>query len=135
LQIEIQGGCFCGAVRYRASITPLASMACHCNSCRRLTGAPMVAWLTFPKDQFQYSQGQPAQLHSSPGVLRTFCGACGTQLTYHNDKYVDEIDVTTSSLDDPAAFPPSHHSWMSHNVSWLRMDDGLPIYQRSRSNG
>ena len=132
---DIQGGCFCGAVRYRASSEPLASMVCHCHSCRRLTGAPLVAWLTFPKDQLVYLQGEPARLRSSPGVLRTFCAACGTQLTYQNDKYSDEIDVTTSSLDDPAAFPPTHHSWMSDNLPWVQMGDGLPAYARSRSDG
>jgi hypothetical protein len=132
---NIQGGCFCGAVRYRASATPLASMVCHCNSCRRIAGAPMMAWLTFAKTAFVYSQGHPAELCSSPGVLRTFCAACGTQLTYHSDAYADEIDVTTSTLDDPTAFPPTHHSWMSDNLAWLTLGDGLPAYQRSRSAG
>jgi hypothetical protein len=95
----------------------------------------MVAWLTFPKDQLAYVRGEPALLRSSPSVARTFCSACGTQLSYQNEKYPDEIDVTTSSLDDPAAFPPTHHSWMSHNVPWVQMGDGLPAYQRSRSDG
>jgi hypothetical protein len=135
MRVDIQGSCFCGAIRYRATVNPLASMVCHCNSCRRLSGAPMVAWVSFPKDQFAYLHGQPAELRSSPGVLRTFCSTCGTQLTYHNDDYADEIDVTTSSLDDPSAFPPTHHSWMSDNVRWVQMGDGLPTYQRSRSQG
>jgi hypothetical protein len=95
----------------------------------------MVAWLTFARDAFVYSQGQPAGLHSSPGVLRTFCAACGTQLTYHSERYPAEIDVTTSTLDEPAAFPPTHHSWMSDNVDWLHLGDALPTYQRSRSDG
>lgn len=132
---DIEGGCFCGSVRYRASAKPIASMVCHCSSCRRLTGAPLVAWLSFSKDAFEYVRGAAAELRSSPGVLRTFCAACGTQLTYHNDKYPDEIDVTTSSLDDPAAFPPTHHSWMSHHVPWVQMSDGLPAYARSRADG
>jgi hypothetical protein len=95
----------------------------------------MAAWLTLPRDQLEYEQGPPAQLRSSPGVLRTFCSACGTPLTYQNEKYPDEIDVTTCSLDDPAAFPPTHHSWMSHNTPWVQVGDGLPTYPRSRSQG
>jgi len=110
-------------------------MVCHCQSCRRLCGAPVLAWVTFAKSQFSYVKGEPAQLQSSPGVLRTFCAACGTQLTYHNDKYRDEIDVTTCTLDDPAAFPPTHHSWMSHNVAWVRFGDGLPAHAKSRADG
>ena len=132
---DIRGGCFCGAVRYRCAAAPLASMVCHCNSCRRLTGAPMVAWVTLPREQFEYEKGRPLELRSSPGVLRTFCSACGTQLTYRNERYPDEIDVTTSSLDDPAAFPPTHHSWMRDNTPWVQMGDGLPTYPGSRSDG
>jgi hypothetical protein len=135
LSIDLQGGCFCGAIRYRARSAPAASMICHCNSCRRLTAAPVVAWLTFAKASFEYLQGQPAELRSSPGVLRAFCSACGTHLTYHNDRYVDEIDVTTATLDDPAAFAPTHHSWLSHNIEWVRFGDGLAQYPRSSSSG
>jgi len=95
----------------------------------------VVGWLTFAKDQFQYTQGQPAQLRSSSGVHREFCASCGTHLTYRSEKYPEEIDVTTCTLEDPAAFPPTHHSWMSHNLEWVRFGDHLPAYQQSRSSG
>jgi hypothetical protein len=131
---EIQGGCFCRAIRYQATTAPSASMICHCHSCRRIAGAPVVAWVTFSAAQFQYIHGQPAQLQSSPGVRREFCSFCGTHLTYRNDKYPDEVDVTTSTLDEPAAFPPTHHSWMSHNLEWVRFGDHLAAYGQSRSS-
>lgn len=131
---EIHGGCFCGAIRYRARSAPLASMVCHCQSCRRISAAPVMGWLTFQRDQFEYLQGQPTQLQSSPGVRREFCAACGTHLTYQNSKYGNEIDVTTCSLDEPGAFPPSHHSWLSHNVAWVQFGDGLPTYPQSSSS-
>jgi len=41
-----EGGCLCGAVRYRMVGAPLSSAICHCASCRRASGAPTVAWLT-----------------------------------------------------------------------------------------
>jgi hypothetical protein len=131
----LQGGCFCGAIRYQANLAPAASMICHCRSCRRIAGAPAVAWLTFALDRFQYTQGKPALLQSSPAIRREFCSSCGTHLTYHNEQYPDEIDVTTCTLDDPSAFPPTHHSWLSHNIEWLRFGDHLPTYQKSRSSG
>ena len=46
-----------------------------------------------------------------------------------------EIDVTTCSLDDPAAFRPIHHSWVSHSPPWLRFGDDLPVYERSSTEG
>ncbi len=46
-----------------------------------------------------------------------------------------EIDVTTCSLDDPAAFPATYHSWMSHSPHWLRFGDDLPVHDRSSTEG
>ena len=131
---KVEGGCFCGAVRYEASGRPLNSMVCHCRSCRRVTGAPVVAWLTFPVERFRFSRGEPAQFASSAPVRRTFCAACGTPLTYARVDAPETIDVTTASLDRPETFPPTHHSWLEDNVAWVAFGDGLPAYPRWRKD-
>ena len=123
------GGCLCGAIRYRVRGAPSTSMLCHCRSCRRATASPVVAWVTFPKSAVIFMQGAPTAFQSSPGVVRTFCGACGTPLTYATELAPEEIDITTCSLDDPEAFPPMHHAWMRHRLRWLRPGDGLPAYR------
>jgi hypothetical protein len=92
-------------VRYEASGACSNSMVCHCRSCRRAAGAP---------------------------VVRTICGACGTPLTYRHESYGDAIDITTCSLDEPERFPPTHHSWLSHDVSWVKFGDGLPAFAEFR---
>lgn len=126
---NIEGGCFCGALRYRATAAPRHSMVCHCRSCRGVSGAPMLGWVTFGIDAVEFVRGTPALLHSSPGVERQFCRDCGTPLTWRNPRRSPgEIDITTCSLDEPDAYPPTHHSWVSHDVAWLRLGDGLPQY-------
>jgi hypothetical protein len=107
-------------------------MVCHCRSCRRVSAAPALAWVTFPIARFQFVAGKPAQFRSSKPVLRTFCAACGTPLTYAHDDSPDTLDITTCSLDAPDAFPPTHHSWLSHDVAWVKFGDGLPAFPRSR---
>jgi hypothetical protein len=94
-----------------------------------------VAWLTFPASRFSFVRGAPARFHSTPPVTRTFCPTCGTSLTYVHADRPAEIDVTMSSLDDPDAFPPTHHSWLSDSVSWVRFGDDLPAYPRSSVEG
>src|SRR5262245_47550244 len=128
----VEGGCLCGAVRYRVEGRPTVSMICHCNSCARAAGASAVAWVTFPAKAFAFLGGEPATLRSSPPVIRRFCPRCGTPLTYENKATPTEIDVTTRSLDDPEAFPPTHHSWVSDAPTWGRPSDGLPAYERSK---
>lgn len=130
-----EGGCLCGAVRYRASGHPTHRMICHCNSCRRATGSPVVAWVTFRLDCFEFIAGDPASHSSSPRVTRTFCRSCGTPLTYRRDVMLESVDVTTCSLDDPDSLPPTHHSWLEDSVSWVRFGDGLPTYRKTSSEG
>lgn len=126
--IRIQGGCHCGAIRYEASAGPRGGTICHCRSCRRLTGAPAVAWASFEASQVRFTAGDPQELASSPGVRRRFCRDCGTHLSYESQASPGELDLTTASLDDPGAFAPAHHTWMSHNIAWVRFGDGLPAF-------
>ena len=130
----VEGGCFCGAVRYRSRGVPGNTMVCHCQTCRRVAGSPVVAWLTFARDQFAFTKGNPAEFASSEPVRRTFCKDCGTPLTYVHAGAATTIDITTCSLDNPEAFPPTHHSWLSHDVAWVRFGDGLPTFKEWRDD-
>ena len=87
-----------------------AFMICHCQSCRRVAAAPVVAWITFPIAEFRLLRGHPSEFHSSEPVRRTFCAGCGTPLTYEHRDGGGFVDVTTCSLDDVNLFPPTHHS-------------------------
>ncbi len=121
-----EGGCLCGAVRYRASgeVTNLAN--CHCRSCRSSSGAPFVAWGTFRTAMFEVVSGSPVSNRSSKHVERRFCGRCGTALTYVHDKRPDQIDVTLATLDAGHGLAPRAHIWVSQKVPWLELSDGLP---------
>jgi len=130
--ISAEGGCICGAIRYRVTGECTGSMVCHCQTCRRVAGAPVVAWVTFPSAQFQVLRGQPSEFHTSAPVRRKFCGACGTPLTYEHADGAGFLDITTCSLDNPNLFPPTHHSWLSHDLAWVRFGDNLPTFSRSR---
>jgi hypothetical protein len=131
----IEGGCLCGAVRYRLSAPPTESTVCHCTSCRRATGAPAVGWITCPIDKVEFTRGKLSEFRSSSPVLRGFCAACGTPLTWKHRDSGHKLDLTTGSLDHPEAFPPTNHLWLSDGVSWARFADDLPKYQRSRREG
>ncbi len=133
MEANSEGGCVCGAIRYRVLGSPTNSMVCHCRTCRRVAAAPVVAWVTFPTSAFELLQGSPSEFRSSEPVRRTFCGSCGTPLTYLHRKSGDEIDITTCSLDNPGAFPPTHHSWLSHDLAWVRFGDELPAFPQFRT--
>jgi len=124
------GGCLCGAVRYRVTGPVLASIICHCRTCRKASGAPSVGWLTVERPHFVLLTGRPAEFASSAGVTRGFCSACGTALTYRNDTSPDEIDVTTVSLDDPSWAPPTREVWLEHKLDWEATNPALGQHLR-----
>ena len=116
--LQAEGGCHCRAVRYRVTGAPLSSIICHCQSCRRASAAPSVAWLTFAVAYFEVLSGELRSFRSSPGVTRKFCALCGSRITYENDRDTGSIDVTTASLDDPDCFPPAREVWLEHKITW-----------------
>ena len=91
-----------------------------------------MTWAGFDADKFTITQGQPANYKSSPGVLRTFCGACGTALTYQRADLPESIDVTLGSMDDPQILEPQDHTWTESRIGWIAVNHGLPEYPRER---
>ena len=126
----VAGGCFCGAVRYEIRGTPRVVAHCHCTMCRRTAGAPVVTWATYARAAVGFVAGSPAELRSSPPVTRTFCGRCGTPLTFATTEEPDWIDVTVASMDRPEAVPPRGHIWTDSALPWLVLDDDLPRHRR-----
>ena len=122
---NIEGGCLCRAIRYRIAGVPVSSIICHCNTCRRASAAPSVAWLTFPFASFALVSGRLQTFQSSPGVRRAFCGTCGSPLTYESDREPGTVDVTTVSLDNPDRFPPTREVWLDHKLAWEQTNASL----------
>ncbi len=121
-----QGGCLCGAVRYRATAEPLRASHCHCKMCRRHGGVLFQTWVSFPSDRFTFVRGAPTIYPSSDIAERGHCNRCGTPLTF---QYLDKreyVSVSVGSLDRPDEVTPTVHFWAKDMIPWLSMDDRLP---------
>ncbi len=130
-RIPAEGGCLCGAVRYRATAEPVGLSRCHCESCRTAVGASTVAWAVFPAESFAFTKGKPTYYESSPGVTRGFCSHCGTSLTYADVNYPTVAEVTTASLDLPDDFAPTKEIWLSDKIAWEPVDAQLAHFPES----
>jgi hypothetical protein len=126
-----EGGCLCGAIRYRVSGTALAKTLCHCHSCRHASGAPSLAWAIFGVADFALIRGEPKWYESSPRVSRAFCADCGTSLMYRSATSTDHIDIATATLDHADGFAPDREIWVAHKLSWTVLDEALPHYAES----
>ena len=124
----IDGGCLCGAIRYRAIGKQIGSGYCHCKSCRHHTGAPVVAFVVFSKKQVKWLKGNRIRYQSSQGKFRSFCRNCGTSLTFEDDELV-EFHVST--LDNPNECHPNEHTHYREKITWFELCDNLPKYSGS----
>jgi hypothetical protein len=116
---SIKGGCYCGRVRFAATGNPIYQANCHCANCRRAIGAQAVAWITVQRERFEFVKGRPKRYRTSSGAWRTFCGACGTSLTYEHKSRPEEVDITTGSLDHPEKFPPERDVFPEERLPWV----------------
>lgn len=117
-----EGGCLCGAVRFRLLGPPFEIDYCHCHSCRKHTGAPVSAFADCKRDLVEFTRGAPKLFESSPGVRRGFCADCGSTLTYETDALPDEIHIHIGALDKPEDFPPhGKPSFPEERLPWLRI--------------
>lgn len=123
------GRCLCGAVRYRFSGAMLWQAHCHCESCRRNTGAPLTTFFAVPKHDFAFEGDEPGTYASSPGVLRRFCRSCGTPMSYEYSGKPDEIHLYAVSLDESDDFAPERHDFWNERVPWLSVTDDLPKHE------
>lgn len=115
------GRCYCGEVHFTTKSEPYRQSNCHCENCRRAVGAQAVAWVSVKRSDFQFDQGTPIRYKTDTEAWRTFCGRCGTSLTYEHESTPDEIDITTASLEHPGDFKPLRDSFPEERLPWVEL--------------
>ena len=99
-----EGGCLCGAIRYRVTGEPVAATLCHCRSCRRASGGTNVAWAVFDKSALEWLADEPVAYSSSRGIEWLHCH--GSLVGYRRSSRPEHIDITdfaASALAPPAS--------------------------------
>lgn len=123
----IEGGCLCGAIRYRLSTPALQTCVCHCVDCRMASGAPAMAWTFFHTGAMEWVKGEAKVIHFADRE-RSFCGDCGTPLMFFDPEIPHIFEVSTCSLDKPENFPPKDQCWLVDGLSWSEEISKLPRY-------
>jgi hypothetical protein len=119
LSFPQEGGCLCRAIRFRLDRPPRRIGWCHCQSCRKHSGAPAAAFADCARADVTFTHGALTLYASSPGVRRGFCAVCGSTLSYESDGRPDEIDLHIGAFDRadlftpnaPATFPAERLPW------------------------
>ncbi|MDI1264869.1 MAG: GFA family protein [bacterium] len=118
-----EGGCLCGAVRFKTDGEPLNVRICHCRTCQKAMGSPFYARALFDARAVTV-EGETAHYATSEALHREFCPACGTRL-FSRRTNGTAVGVALATFDDRNAFAPTEHIWVSEKIEWVRIDDGL----------
>jgi hypothetical protein len=121
---RLTGGCQCGAVRYELMRAPKRTCICHCRMCQKASGQPFMAFATFDENDLRWTRGRPAVFKSSSLAERGHCRDCGTPLFFKFEGH--EFSVTTGSLDDPIAAPPTVQFGAESEIPWSATLGKLP---------
>lgn len=122
--MTLQGHCLCRAIGFEITGPHNWVGHCHCDSCRRGAGAPLVTFIGHPNGHWRWTGQTPTPYVSSPGNTRHFCPTCGSSVAYTSTRYPDEIHFHAALLEDPGAVTPSEIYHASERLPW--MPDHVP---------
>lgn len=81
----------------------------------------MSAFAGHERARVRFTKGQLATFASSAGVLRGFCAACGSTLTYEGDRWPTEMHFHVGAFDTPEAFAPDGEAFAEERLHWLHL--------------
>ena len=123
----IEGGCVCGAIRYRLNAAPLSLSACHCKRCQSYSGGAYSMSMPALRKDFEILQGVATEYNEPADSGRTlavfFCAKCGTRVWHAPAHSPDQINIKPGTLDDTSWIAPVAHLWTSRMQPGTRLED------------
>ncbi len=134
---ELEGGCLCRAVRFRATRAPLRTLACHCTFCQKVTGSAYFAESMFEQDAVAFNDGPLhtyAHVSDSSGqrVYVHFCPTCGTTVSLTFERWPGIRGIARGCYDDPDAVTVSSHIWTRSAQSGTALPAGVDCFAQAR---
>ena len=127
-----EGGCSCGAVRYRLTSDPLFTHCCHCLNCQRQTGSAFVINLLIEADRLEFLAGeaQPVDAPRDDGSKQRIfrCPIC--QVAVFSEYGRPEVKfVRGGTLDEPSSITPDVHIYTRSKLGWVTIPDSVPAFE------
>ena len=129
----LEGGCSCGAVRYRLASEPMFVHCCHCLNCQKHTGSAFVINLLIEatRVQLQGTAPEPVVMPRNGGTPnRIFrCPTCRVAVWSEYGGRAEVLFVRGGTLDDPSAVSPDVHIYTRSKLPWVRLPENVPAFE------
>ena len=135
--MELEGGCYCGEVRYVAEGDPMMQAQCHCRECQYITGGAPNMFLAMPISGFKITKGaakQFARKDLEKPVTREFCPECGTHITTRPQGFPAVI-LKVGTLDDPKQYTPKVAIYTCDKQAFHEIPAGMPTFEKLPARG
>jgi hypothetical protein len=132
MKIPAEGGCSCGAVRYRLTSEPLFTHCCHCLNCQRQTGSAFVINLLIEADRVELLAGdpQPGDVPRDDGSTQRIYRCADCQIAVFSEYGRPEIKfVRGGTLDEPSQVEPDVHIYTRSKVPWISLPTSAPAFE------
>ncbi len=126
-----EGGCLCGAVRYRSAGPALAAGICHCTNCQRQGGSAFSVNLVMRRRDLEFSGAMAAFEDASDGgrpLHRHFCGRCGSPIASISPSDERVAFIKAGTLDDTSWVRPQMQTWCRSAQPWVKIDKDMPCF-------
>jgi hypothetical protein len=122
-----RGSCLCGSARYRLDMRPLGVNACHCDDCKKLSGATSIVMLLAARESFVHEQGEVSRYRKRADSGREIdivrCTLCGVRLWHEPLSSPLLVFVAAGTLDNPGWAVPASNIWTGKAASGVRFED------------
>jgi hypothetical protein len=120
-KLPMEGGCRCGAVRFRVAALPMLTMACHCRGCQQMSASAYSLSVAVPSAGFAVIQGTPVQGGLKGEQIRhQHCDSCKSWLFTRFEPDIGFVNVRATALDDGTWFTPFIETWTDEALPWAR---------------
>ncbi|MEM0987833.1 MAG: GFA family protein [Pseudomonadota bacterium] len=136
----IEGGCLCGAVRFRISGALHRTSHCHCGLCQKQHGAAFRTRARVAAKHFNFLQGEDLVTYyeSSPGMYRGFCSRCGSPIVNRfgpeakavkkRPEALHQVGIALATLDGDPGVRAERHDFVASKAPWFEITDDVPQF-------
>ncbi|HKU72146.1 MAG TPA: GFA family protein, partial [Burkholderiales bacterium] len=113
--MKVDGGCYCGNIKFEAEIDPDGVRICHCTDCQHLTGSAFRVNVSVAKDKIRFSGGEAKTYiktaESGAKRVHAFCPECGTPVFSTQTGEIKGYGLRVGTIRQRAQLAPRLQQW------------------------